>query len=51
MTVTGRITYALARDGAFPYSPFLAKTFPKMRRWACTQAPLSCSVMIKMLRP
>jgi len=31
VTVTGRITYALARDGAFPYSPFLAKTFPKMR--------------------
>lgn len=31
VTVTGRITYALCRDNAFPYSDFLKKTNPALK--------------------
>lgn len=31
VTVTGRITYALARDGAFPYSEVLARVHPTFK--------------------
>ena len=43
VTVTGRITYALARDGAFPFSSVVAKVHPT------NQSPINALIFVCIL--